>query len=365
MAKRHRSSDDESDRGSSRRRCPAQRHLCVVLDDWSKGYSIYKLDVDGFDGDPDDADLDLRADRLPLPPAFRLEVPEDERGRFARFAAAGSRIFALHYSEEDRDAPVLVYDLATGGLAVGPVTPVDLQNRPKLLAAGDMVYAVDRRGGRRDHSFNFKALAPHGRRGWVWSSLPAAPFDLAAMAACHAAHPDGRTVFFSAHGKGTFSFDAETEEWAWRGDWMLPFRGQAHYDAELDAWVGLRCGGVAEGLVCSCQVVAVARGAGRQEKPEWKAAQVIETDDERSMAVELAHVGDGKFCLVECRQRRDRNLLHGDGDDGRWLLCATTFGLRYDKDGALRPTARRGRCYAVHKKSNTFQWRAYGMKLTD
>ncbi|CAN6285256.1 unnamed protein product [Urochloa humidicola] len=77
------------------------------------------------------------------------------------------------------------------------------------------------------------------------------------------------------------------------------------------------------------------------------------------MAVELAHMGHGRFCLVECRQRRDD--VHYDDDDGRWLLCATTFGLRYDKDGALRPTARRARCYAVHKKSNTFQWRAFGI----
>ncbi|CAN6313671.1 unnamed protein product [Urochloa humidicola] len=184
MAKRHRW-DDESDRGSSRRRSQAQRHLCVVLDDWSRGYSIYKLDVDGFDGDPDDTGLDLRAERLPFPPAFRLEVPEGERGRFARFAAAGSRIFALHYKYEDRDAPALVYDLSTGALGVGPATPVDLQNRPKLVSAGGRVYAVGRMG-RREHSF--KALAPHGRRGWVWSRLRFAPFDLA-RAACHAAHP--------------------------------------------------------------------------------------------------------------------------------------------------------------------------------
>ncbi|KAF8667083.1 hypothetical protein HU200_053262 [Digitaria exilis] len=359
MPKRHRSSDGESvDHRSCRRSLPLRRHLCVVLDDWSKGYSIYKLDVDGFNPDDKQADDDLdlnAADRLPEPPVFRLEIPEDERGRFARFAAVGSRIFAMHYSDEDRDAPVLVYDLATGGLAVGPGTPLELQNRPKLVAAGDRLYAVDRiRDGRReDHSF--KVLAPHGRRGWVWSSLRAAPLDLM-VAACHAAHPDGRTVLFSAHGKGTFSVDTETEEWAWLGQWMLPFRGQAYYDGELDAWVGLRSGGVAEGAVCSCQVVVVADHHGPEEEPAWKvvAPQVIKTDDERTMAVELAHMGDGSFCLVECRQQIE-------DDDGRWLLRTATFGLRYDKDGALRPTASRTRCYAVHKKSNTFQWRAFGI----
>ncbi|KAL6645087.1 hypothetical protein ACP70R_016695 [Stipagrostis hirtigluma subsp. patula] len=37
------------------------------------------------------------------------------------------------------------------------------------------------------------------------------------------------------------------------------------------------------------------------------------------------------------------------------------FRLRYDKDGALRATARGARCYEVAKKSNTFSWRAFGI----
>jgi hypothetical protein len=101
-----------------------------VLDDWSRGYIIYKLDVDSG-GDPDDADLDLRAERLPEQPVFRLEMPTNVRGRFALFAAVGTRIFAMDYSDKNRDAPVLVYDTATGALAVGPATPADLQYVPK------------------------------------------------------------------------------------------------------------------------------------------------------------------------------------------------------------------------------------------
>ncbi|KAL6645615.1 hypothetical protein ACP70R_017223 [Stipagrostis hirtigluma subsp. patula] len=352
MPKRHRSesSDDDGDRGSRRPcpRCPPQRHVCVMLDDWSKGYSIYKLDVDGFDGDPHDADLDLRAERLPDPPVFRLQIPDGD-GHWASFAAAGTRIFAIGYSEEDKDAPVLVYDAATGGLAVGPPTPVDLQNCPRLVPAGDKVYAMDRRDG-KDH---FAVLAPHGRRGWAWSRL--APPDAGRAAACHAAHPDGRTVFFSAHGRGTFSFDAETEEWAWRGEWMLPFRGQAYYDGELDAWVGLGRGGEAEGRVCSCDVVPP--GGGSAQPPAWKLAEETLTS-QRSIAVELAHMGGGEFCLVEYRNRRG---VAEDVFAEHCLLYATTFRLRYDKDGALRAAARRARCYAVRKKSNTFHWRAFGI----
>nr|TKV97503.1 hypothetical protein SEVIR_9G498800v2 [Setaria viridis] len=346
-------SDDDDDGRSRRpcRRCSPQRHLCVVLDDWSKGYSIYKLDVDGFDGDPDE---DLRAERLPGPPIFRLEIPTDDPRNVALFAAAGG--------EEDKSAPALVYDTATGGLAVGPSTPAALRNRPELVPAGDRLYALDRGFG-RDH---FRVLAPNGRRGWAWSTLRDAPFDTGAAAtACHAAHPDGRTVFFSVRGGGTFSFDAGARRWARHGDWMLPFEGQAHYDAEVDAWVGLCRGAASPGRVCSCDVVAPAgegdgdRDGGGAERPppSWKLAEekVARRD---STHTELAHVGNGRFCLVECRNRRG---VGGDVLDEDRLLYATTFRLRYDKDGALRAVERRARCYAVRKKSNTFDWRAFGV----
>ncbi|OEL33732.1 hypothetical protein BAE44_0005245 [Dichanthelium oligosanthes] len=300
------------------RRCPQQRHLCVVLDDWS-GYSIYKLDVDGM-------------------------------------------IFAMDYSKEDNDAPVLVYGTATGGLAVGPFTPAELRNRPELVPAGDRLYALDRGFG-RDH---FKVLAPHGRRGWAWSSLRDAPFDTGRATACHAAHPDGRTVFFSARdNRGTFSFDAGAGKWAWHGDWMLPFEGQAHYDAEVDAWVGLCRRAASPGRVCSCDVVAPAgEGDGEGDPtradrppPSWKLAEE-RLASRGSRDVELAHMGNGRFCLVEYRNRRGvpRDVLDED-----CLLYATTFRLRYDKDGALRAMQRRARCYAVRKKSNTFHWRAFGV----
>ncbi|TVU48007.1 hypothetical protein EJB05_07626, partial [Eragrostis curvula] len=268
MPKRNRW-DDDGGRGSrdSCRRCPPQRHLCVVLDDWSRGYSIYKIDVDGFDGDPDDGDLDLRPHRLPDPPLFRLEIPPDESGRFALFAAVGSRVFAMSYLEQNRDAPVLVHDTASGALAVGPRTPFELQKSPDLVAAGGSLYAYDGcRDGRGGGEQSFKTLLRHGRRGWVWSSLRAAPFDLHRAAMTH--------------------------------------------------------------------------------------------EDERSMGAELAHMGDGRFCLVEYLKRRG---MPEDCFDEHCRIFATTFRLRYDRNGALRAAARRARCYAVRKKSNTFEFRAFGV----
>nr|TKV97564.1 hypothetical protein SEVIR_9G502900v2 [Setaria viridis] len=365
MPKRHRS-DDAGDRRSrsSCRRCPPQRHLYVVLDDWSRGYSIYKLDVDGSGGgDPDDADLYLRAERLPEPPVFRLEMPVKVRGRFALFAAVGTRIFAMDYSDENRDAPVLVYDTATGALAVGPATPAELQYLPKLVAAGDRwLYALDRKAsGGGDHLMADGAgAARDGRAGcWRrdWGSIRDAALGGGRAPDCHAAHPDGRTVFFSVHGRGTFSLDNRTEEWARHGEWTLPFRGQA----ELDAWVGLRWvdgdDAAGQGLVCSCDVVPPDPDDGDGREPAWKVAEVVEADGERTVAVKLARMGGGVFCLVERRRRRG---AHDDGD-GRCLLYATTFRLRYGKDGELRAAERRARCYAVHKRSHKFEWQAFGI----
>uniref|UniRef100_A0A0E0KAE4 DUF295 domain-containing protein n=1 Tax=Oryza punctata TaxID=4537 RepID=A0A0E0KAE4_ORYPU len=231
--KRHKSDDDggelESRRPHSRRHRQRRRHLYIVLDDWSKGYSIYKVDVDGFDGDPD-ADLDDEAVRLPEPPVFRLETAD--YGRFGCFAAVGSRIFATHYSEEtNARAPVLMFDTVTGGLTVGPGILAELCNLAEIFPAGDKMYAMNRskmdvRGESRKY---FEELAADGEGGWAWNSVRSPPFDVE-LTRCHAAHPDGRTVFFSAHGKGTYSFDAETGEWTRHGEWMLPFDGQAYYD---------------------------------------------------------------------------------------------------------------------------------------
>ncbi|KAK3150804.1 hypothetical protein QOZ80_3AG0238000 [Eleusine coracana subsp. coracana] len=357
MPKRYRRDDDEEDDGRGSRDQRHRRHLCIVLDDWSEGYSLYKLDLDDLDGD-----LDLRADRLPDPPLFRLEIPPDERGRFARFAAVGSRVFAISYMEEDKEAPVLVHDMATGALAVGPATPFDLQDGPELVVARQL-YAFDGWKDNRGQAHrSFKALKRHGRRGWVWAGVlgAAPPFDVS-RARCHAAHPDGRTVFFSAHGRegGTFSFDAETEEWAWHGEWTLPF------DGEADAWVGLCRDHVDEGRVCACDVVDPIGNNGdgglsqSRSPPAWKLVEEEMTHGrERCLAVRLAHLGDGRFCLVEYMNRRG---VPDDVFHEHCLLYVARFRLRYDRNGALHAARRRARCYAVRKKSNTFSFQAFGV----
>jgi hypothetical protein len=155
------------------------------------------------------------------------------------------------------------------------------------------------------------------------------------------------------HGKGTFSLDNRTQEWAQHGEWVLPFRGQA-YKSELDAWVELHWvdrddDAADQWLVCSCGVVPPDPDDGDGREPAWKVAKVVEADGERTAAVKLARMGSGVFCLVERRRRRGGAGAYDDGGV-RFLLYATTFRLRYGKDGELRVAERRARCYAVHKR---------------
>jgi hypothetical protein len=91
----------------------------------------------------------------------------------------------MDYSDKNRDAPVLVYDTATGALAVGPATPADLQYVPKLVAAGDRwLYALDGKvgGGGGDH---LMALEQHDTHGSGWISIRDAPWQAAGMVEQH------------------------------------------------------------------------------------------------------------------------------------------------------------------------------------
>nr|CAB3495328.1 unnamed protein product [Digitaria exilis] len=114
------------------------------------------------------------------------------------------------------------------------------------------------RGGSRDQRrrHHLCVVLDEWSKGYSLYNLDHRP-DLvsAAGSLCHAAHPDGRTVPFSADGSGTFAFDAEAEAWARHGEWVLPFKGQAFYEGEAEAWVGLSWAHVGEGRRARCYAV--------------------------------------------------------------------------------------------------------------
>jgi hypothetical protein len=335
------------------------------VDDWTKGYSIYKVDLADLDGVDPGADLDSLATPLPGPPVFRLESYHANYSH-PWFSSVGGRIAAMHYNEEEEDAPVLLYDTTTGGLVVGPRAPAEARFACTFIPNGarDRLYMMgtSKFHGGEDH---FEVLAEEEGGRWAWSSVRKPPFStwkVACDAACHAAHPDGRTIFFSVYGKGTYSFDTETQEWKRHGDWMLPFRGRACYDARLDAWVGLDStgAGIVEGVVRSCDVVPTGGDHNNGPPPACKflKEKMVCEDWNRTKNVALTHMGRGNFCLVEQRFRKGVDANIGDNV---YLFYITTFKLRYDKDGELQATARRTRSYTMPNESTGYNWWVFGM----
>ena len=181
------------------------------------------------------------------------------------------------------------------------------------------------------------------------------------------------TRFVSVHcccvpahrGQGTFSYDTVSGGWTRHGDWELPFVGQAHYDAGLQAWVGLHedAGGRRpDGYLCSCDVPRLGAGAA----PGWKLGKekLFRKDPaERHVDAKLVDMGgDGTFCLVEIVMLDGAAAAAWFNDDGeKCVIRLTTFRVKYgDDDGELTTTARRPtRSYVVPKYGRYFNWQAF------
>ncbi|KAF8730115.1 hypothetical protein HU200_017084 [Digitaria exilis] len=195
-----------------------------------------------------------------------------------------------------------------------------------------------------------------------------APF-YASKVTCYAVHPDGRTLFVSAASRekghprsGTFSLDTERLEWTRHGDWLLPFSGQAYFDAELEGWVGLCGESPGAGRLCACDVVAppVAGELTTSRPPSWKLGEdeLFRKDPKLHLGAKLLYMGHSMFCLVEHLLHKDDEHLRSEAYNCpprlRRVLCVTTFGLRYNKEGQLRTTLQRARAcktYKIHHDS--------------
>jgi hypothetical protein len=87
---------------------------------------------------------------------------------------------------------------------------------------------------------------------WSWNDDDDPPPSMGHdLVTSYALHPDGRTIFMSTTGF-TWSLDTRDGVWKELGCWSLPFTGQAYFDGDLDAWVGLHRG--EDGYVCCCRV---------------------------------------------------------------------------------------------------------------
>ncbi|KAJ1278340.1 hypothetical protein BS78_04G072800 [Paspalum vaginatum] len=241
------------------------------------------------------------------------------------FAALGTKIFALMNRRCG-----FVYDTETGVLGVGAHAPLHMVcGSGTSVAVGGVLYALTYRYFDEQHPIDFEAMswAPGAAvagtmqqqpaEGWLWKSLLPPPFRRGVQS--YALHPDGCTIFTTTrinvvhapvcgNPLGTYSFNTKESAWRWHGEWVLPFLGRAHFDAELDAWT-------------------------TKEK-------LFRKDQERHMTASLTYMGTSKFCLVECVSSRK---LHDErppdqGDDHGYELSVTMLGLKYNHKGELQTT---------------------------
>ncbi|RLM86301.1 hypothetical protein C2845_PM04G17210 [Panicum miliaceum] len=377
MGKRRRTGGDVAGREAKRR--GQKNQLYLALDDWDKGYSIRKVDAD--------AGPTAAAEPEPL-------QPPPGKPRRVLFGATGSKILAL-WQPRNRTTRAVVYDTATGSvLGDGPAHPVGLH--PMRFVASDS-------GGGRLHALHAgglhcldlneaKAEDPYAAayeadaRRWCWTRAcsplrlpfltkdgtpaPSGPIAIAS----YAVHPEGRTVFVSAFRTyhryfGIFSLDtgAARAEWTRHGEWLLPFRGQGHYDSTLDAWVGLH----SPGYVCACDVPPpLPAGSGERPRPEWKlvkAEGLSDTDPEdgvlRQSLMTLASMGDAEFLILEplTTEVRELNVTLDMDPHFEYMLRVTRFRLKHNRQGQLRESSRHrvARCYKLRKYDDSFAPQAF------
>ncbi|XBI45307.1 hypothetical protein VPH35_109794 [Triticum aestivum] len=353
MQKRQQAEGQPSTKSKKHKR---QRHLYLVLDDWDRGYTIRKIDVDD-----DDA-------RQPSPHPQRPPCPTSGlAGTFCShdlhlITSLGSHILAA----SNRHPVTLAYDTDTGGLAAGPSLPDALLGASNIfLPAADAIYAFGYYFTERPQSVEVMSSSQENPRrlipskDWSWRSFAPSPFTIDERISSYAVHPDGRTVFVSAFlcttgspRRRTFSFNTTGDgdcEWRCHGEWALPFEGQGYFDGDLVAWVGLD----EDGLIGTCQVVSRSGSSSNttasamQEQLGWKMAK-DKLWSERQQAADgptLTAMGNARFCLVDCVKGEE---LHG------CTLQITTFRLRYSRRRELEIFDRNTRSCPVSKRLNTF-----------
>jgi hypothetical protein len=349
-----------------------------VLDDHKDGYGIYKLDIDN----DYDADLDgggVR--RLPGPPVLRVAFPAV--GDHAQFAAVGSSIVAVGTCsgfEEDEDALVgaaFIYDTETGVMVVSPQVPKGLLfGYNAAMAVGQRLYMLESDepefahrvtgafpgglhclaadGGGNNKLWGWKRpLSPTSR--WCWSDSLMLPFDPTNITG-HAVHaPPGSAhhdifvsvcVGYGSRG-GIFSFSSATGKWTQRSELHMPVVGHAHYDGELDSWVGLS----KDGYLCTVNVTDAELEYAVGSEKLYRLDEDI-TAGWKHVDAKLVPMapcqGGSKYCLME-RLRPDGKERKCLGEGDKCLLRLTSFCLERDKDGNPVTIACRARSYKVSR----------------
>nr|TKV91381.1 LOW QUALITY PROTEIN: hypothetical protein SEVIR_9G092500v2 [Setaria viridis] len=282
-------------------------------------------------GDVDGVGRLRRGEQCLPPPIFHVEGPRESPCHFV--AAPDSKIVAIH----PRDAqtllphyPVTVFDVRTRTIGFGrrPETNLTESYYPIYIPAGDGLFTLCHEA--------FRLLRPWPPAPGQCSAaptlraLPCLPLPTAFVLS-YAVHPDGRTIFVRVGGycpNATLSFrmpeERDAEEglagWKPRGGWMLPSSGggyqPAHFDGELNTWVGIRCDRDQDGYghVCAVDVVPADPDAATGSlRPGGSSKEKLLSEDtaEETFGVTLLYKGGkSRFCLLEsvCIEDRENNV---------------------------------------------------------
>jgi hypothetical protein len=355
--------------GGGKRSRWSKQHLYLVLDDWHKGFSIYKMDADIFD---DDSDSGSDGDQLPDTPVLRFEAAAGNDQIY--LSTSGTKMFIILNNRCG-----LVYEADTAALAVGTHAPPQIVfGFGVCMPVGDVLYLLSYRildtDGDGHHSFEAMSATGAGGGGWAWKTLPSPPptFTARQIVVSHAVHPDGCTIFMTTAYRdtpgapeGTYSFNTREATWRWHGACALPFDGQGHFDDDLGAWVGLHL----NGHVCACQVISTDFVSGVPPKTDmWQlpvdrpnvyldhqiTKEKMYRNDGCSIRASLNCMGTGRFCLVECVPSKVAKGRVFRDEDG-CVLRVTVFGLKYNHKGELQTKNQRStRSFTVTRHTSHF-----------
>ncbi|VAI09169.1 unnamed protein product [Triticum turgidum subsp. durum] len=339
MGKRRRCEDEA---GASER--PRRGRLHLIVHDYARGCTVYKLDVDAFQpGTGTDDHLESTARHLPHD-CVSIRMASPDRHQNDQFVCTGNKIFAF-YKDADAGRSTMVYDSATSQVTVCPpqLAPKELA---EFLTVGVDIYALETDYDRFNYKFvpSMEKLGPAPRRGWGewrWKSLRPPPIKLPILVSAQAVHPDGSTIFLSVAERGTFSFDTGRLARTRHGSWLLPFHGEAYFVRELDAWVGL-CSHQ-KGYIAVCNVISP--DDARCECPTWTSVddRVYYNRWKRHLAVSLTYMGNAEFCLLETITRKGYDIFTESRT--RMLLRLATFRVERQHSGEVRAVNMRTMLY--------------------
>ncbi|KAF7091467.1 hypothetical protein CFC21_094042 [Triticum aestivum] len=320
-----------------------RRFVNLVTQNWTEGvYSVRRIDPyhHFFYGSADAALRAAAAEKTEPFPAMRIkELPTP----CMNFTAAGSHggtldMFALYSPRATGDGRIVYTDMMgnAGLYDAGRHVHTALSRlnerkgpQPMCLSIAhpdadeeDNLYVLDTYPGDRGC---FEVLERTRRRfrcrmmpQWHWRLLPPPPFvrqplyrPSSVTSFTTMVDGDGcSTIYISCAGAGgvdvgTYSYETPRHEYSeprgWRhvGEWMLPFRGRAHYVPEFNLWFGFSASSPDDHL-CAADLSAMDGGRQPSAPTVW---EDLNPPDEGEAwlpkQLELLHLGGGKFLIAK------------------------------------------------------------------